>query len=492
MIKGELSMALFDCTKINLKWGSNNEQVKTLQNALKTLGYYTRSVDGDFKQYTDTAVKQFQRKYNLSDDGVVGPVTCKKLNDVMQSKSDDSSSLTPFDCSKISLQSGSKGQDVLKLQTYLRELGYYPTDCKLDGDFGPYTDAAVKQFQTDTHNTSDGVFAEKTCKSLTETIRQNASGGTAKPVDWDILDVKNQKLTGWIVFLADVAQPPSDSVGEEASEDASKTTSKSTKQVVQFTESNLLSVSGSIDSSGLSQDFTVKLYYNLNTLNKIRLLQKTELTLQKAGHTYIQHKGYINNIKVAQENNYSTIELTLSGYNAYLDQTVEHTGTMKQSEHIKQICEKIGLKANVNTAGLPDENYEIKEEAKESDGTSTGTDSGATSTRAEIFAKAAKWSYGCASHQDPETAYKWTEAHQCGDCYCASASLYYQIKNFAKLPVRIVQGYSSYSKSGTHRTIQIKENGVWTDPPEYSNMTKMLRVLKNSRSTVNGYIWEGE
>ena len=68
-----------DCSKIKLKKGSSGTQVKELQTALQKLGYYTAKIDGSFGSITETAVKNFQKKYNLVIDGWVGSETCKKL-----------------------------------------------------------------------------------------------------------------------------------------------------------------------------------------------------------------------------------------------------------------------------------------------------------------------------------------------------------------------------------------------------------------------------
>lgn len=73
-----------DCTNINLKKGSKGTQVSLLQTNLKTLKFYDGKIDGDFGSYTEESVKQFQKKYELATDGVFGPVSCKKLNSLMQ------------------------------------------------------------------------------------------------------------------------------------------------------------------------------------------------------------------------------------------------------------------------------------------------------------------------------------------------------------------------------------------------------------------------
>lgn len=81
-----------------------------------------------------------------------------------------------FNCETISLKKGSKGAQVTLLQTHLKTLGYYVTynnrTLKVDGDFGTYTEWAVKKFQKDTGHTQDGWFGPKTCKSLNEKINK--------------------------------------------------------------------------------------------------------------------------------------------------------------------------------------------------------------------------------------------------------------------------------------------------------------------------------
>lgn len=65
-----------------LKKGSKGEQVEALQRLLKTHGYGLGSnnpFDGDFGSMTDTAVKLYQRDNGLTEDGIVGEKTWKKL-----------------------------------------------------------------------------------------------------------------------------------------------------------------------------------------------------------------------------------------------------------------------------------------------------------------------------------------------------------------------------------------------------------------------------
>lgn len=55
---------------------ANTREVQTV---LKKWGYYTGSVDGINGPLTKAAVKRFQKKYGLSQDGIVGPVTAAKM-----------------------------------------------------------------------------------------------------------------------------------------------------------------------------------------------------------------------------------------------------------------------------------------------------------------------------------------------------------------------------------------------------------------------------
>lgn len=69
-----------NCNNINLKKGSTGDTVKEAQTLLKQKGYYTGKIDGDYGNLTVSAVKAFQKSNGLLQDGIFGPVTCKKIN----------------------------------------------------------------------------------------------------------------------------------------------------------------------------------------------------------------------------------------------------------------------------------------------------------------------------------------------------------------------------------------------------------------------------
>jgi peptidoglycan hydrolase-like protein with peptidoglycan-binding domain len=76
------------------------------------------------------------------------------------------------------LRKGTTGADVKTLQTWLSEVGY---PMSVDGDFGPLTLAAVKQFQQ-THRLSPvtGVVGRRTAAALLATVKSAAKSGVLK------------------------------------------------------------------------------------------------------------------------------------------------------------------------------------------------------------------------------------------------------------------------------------------------------------------------
>lgn len=64
------------------------------------------------------------------------------------------------------LQSGVSGSQVSQLQSILKQFGYYPGP--IDGVFGPQTNQAIKDFQTDNKIKVDGIFGPVTQSKLIE------------------------------------------------------------------------------------------------------------------------------------------------------------------------------------------------------------------------------------------------------------------------------------------------------------------------------------
>ena len=132
-----------------LEAGKSGKQVKTMQNRLIELGWLSGSASGTYDDATEAAVIAFQKKAKLWADGKAGPKTLEALyssNAPAGSKSASGSGET--------LERGSKGSEVKKLQNRLKDLGYL--DGSVDGDFGEQTEAAVIAFQENNGLTADG------------------------------------------------------------------------------------------------------------------------------------------------------------------------------------------------------------------------------------------------------------------------------------------------------------------------------------------------
>lgn len=114
-------------------------------------------VNGFFDISTENAVKEFQRIFNLTPDGIVGPATWYRIiyvyTSVKRLAELDSEGLTLEDVSlQISeeLQEGDSGDSIRALQYYLSVIGQYQRtipSVEITGTFSPATTAAVRAFQ---------------------------------------------------------------------------------------------------------------------------------------------------------------------------------------------------------------------------------------------------------------------------------------------------------------------------------------------------------
>ena len=57
------------------KIGSRGDEVRRIQNKLKSLGFFTGTVDGIYGVKTQSAVKRYQRSVGITADGIAGPKT---------------------------------------------------------------------------------------------------------------------------------------------------------------------------------------------------------------------------------------------------------------------------------------------------------------------------------------------------------------------------------------------------------------------------------
>lgn len=76
----------------NIVKGDTAQNIRTVQQRLYNLGYYTYKVDGIWGSRTNAAVKKFQKDYGLVADGIVGAKTEKALGITLGGTTQSSSS----------------------------------------------------------------------------------------------------------------------------------------------------------------------------------------------------------------------------------------------------------------------------------------------------------------------------------------------------------------------------------------------------------------
>ena len=163
---------------IPLKLGSIGEDVRTIQRELNRISENYPSIpnvpvnEGIFDGPTRAAVIQFQRIFNLTQDGIVGKSTWYKIKNVYTAVkqlsevySEGISLSEGQDLYRRVLREGDRGIEVKIVQSYLSFIGEFNESVPVitvDGIFGPKTKAAVLAFQRYYGLTQDGIVGRNT------------------------------------------------------------------------------------------------------------------------------------------------------------------------------------------------------------------------------------------------------------------------------------------------------------------------------------------
>lgn len=147
--------------------GSTGEKVREIQTLVGV------SADGIFGPQTEAAVRQWQSNLQLTADGVWGPLTEEATNNLFAFLANlpavqEINPNNPFlqslnDAVSSVLRPGATGGEVKILQAGLNGKGYALV---ADGVFGPRTEAAVRQFQSDRGLQVDGIVGPRTWGAL--------------------------------------------------------------------------------------------------------------------------------------------------------------------------------------------------------------------------------------------------------------------------------------------------------------------------------------
>lgn len=170
-------------TAVLLKPGVKGDEVTRLQEHLKTLGYYSGEVDGQYGPATQEAVLRFQEQHGLDADGIAGEATRSLL--YSQNAQTYVPTPTPNPTSGL-LKKGSSGEAVRAMQERLKTLGYY--NGEVDGAFGGGTEEAVRLFQRQNGLDVDGMAAQQTFSLLySDSAKQVTVTPTPNPAEAPIL-----------------------------------------------------------------------------------------------------------------------------------------------------------------------------------------------------------------------------------------------------------------------------------------------------------------
>ncbi|MDH6565572.1 peptidoglycan hydrolase-like protein with peptidoglycan-binding domain [Streptomyces sp. SAI-117] len=170
----------------NIVEGQSGGCVATLQSLLNGKGQ-SLAVDGSFGPQTLAAVKAFQSASGLTADGQVGPNTKAALYANIGGGGGNGApapiNLNSASCPNEIVQ-GQRSGCVTELQSLLNHHG---ADLAVDGDFGPLTDSAVRDFQAEKGLSVDGHVGPNTKSALYGAVTPPSSpppgGGYAKILD---------------------------------------------------------------------------------------------------------------------------------------------------------------------------------------------------------------------------------------------------------------------------------------------------------------------
>ncbi|UCZ52973.1 peptidoglycan-binding protein [Bacillus shivajii] len=174
-----------------LRIGMESPDVKELQELLKEKGYFQfHTATGYFGEITREAVRDFQRSNDLTVDGIVGPQTFgalnenaikkkqanepKTKNETTESTSTDTYNGEPIRNANQVLRQGARGEDVVRLQLYLKKAGFFDHH-EATGYYGNVTEKAVRRFQQARGLTIDGLAGPQTLTKVNKEIKDTGA-----------------------------------------------------------------------------------------------------------------------------------------------------------------------------------------------------------------------------------------------------------------------------------------------------------------------------
>ncbi len=163
----------------DLQFGTGGDAVQYLQRQLRSRGYYTGEISGEFDLTTRQALVNFQQDNGMTQTGQVNVSTWYRLAGVqprfrMASLPSHGTPIHPFAVTDTFIELGDVGAEVRTIQRQLRQLNYYHGP--IDGFYGPGTERAVLRFQRANRLTQTGIVGP-----TTRTYLFNAQSPEAQP-----------------------------------------------------------------------------------------------------------------------------------------------------------------------------------------------------------------------------------------------------------------------------------------------------------------------
>jgi peptidoglycan hydrolase-like protein with peptidoglycan-binding domain len=131
--------------------GDEREVSLQAQRQLKALGFNPGSIDGNMGPQTETALREYQRAYRLPQTGRLGDATVRSL---LPERFQEPSASVDLSNREVTIQA----------QRQLKALGFDPGTT--DGDVGPQTEAAVREYQRAYRLPQTGKLDGATVRSL--------------------------------------------------------------------------------------------------------------------------------------------------------------------------------------------------------------------------------------------------------------------------------------------------------------------------------------
>ena len=147
--------------------GDISEMLPNIKSQMARLGLAVGDTESaDFDRPFELGVRQFQQDRGILCDGVLGAETLSELEQARYQLGDR---VLRFDPVRVLT-----GDDVMRLQTKLAGLGFYPG--RIDSEYASRTEAAVKELQMSLGTKVDGITGPQTLRGLKAIDRNQDTG----------------------------------------------------------------------------------------------------------------------------------------------------------------------------------------------------------------------------------------------------------------------------------------------------------------------------